>query len=515
VSNNELTELPPSLTTLPALKKISAAHNRLTQRGLPDLSALSHLTELRLHDNAPLTSLPPHFGTWGKHPVPPNEDDALDDVATNPERRRGGQGKRARATKARQGLETVDLSSCGFENWFGLRGLAEQDGIVNLGLKGNKVAEDAVKGQGGFDEFKDKLRILLPSLRILDNVRFDAKYHELKSLRESRTPEQAILDAGPMALRLLEQGKEVGKKRKKHDGESSNGLGKGKARERDDEAAEAAAESQKGDEREAEQARMDKVQALLKEREREKENKRRRRKGLEELGNGERRREREERLKREREERGETVDDAAEGATREGEDGTSKPRAKKPRKDKPRTEEDGRTDSAKEAKVSGASRVAADSTEVEQPSTKADRKREKRKAAKAKGGVLDALRADPSDSSPLASVPAPASASKVEAGDDANKEGEPPKKEEKQKTSVLRVVEVKKASKQKAGASSSNASKVDVGELLGLGKAQDESSKGGAGGGDDAEKKEKGAAPSPFALLGSGGGSVFGGGGWD
>lgn len=126
VSNNALTALPSSLATLPALKKISAAHNRLTSSSLPDLSALAHLHEVRLNDNPTLTSLPPHFGTWGK-------------------------------ADGAKGLEILDLGNCGFESWFGLRELAKQAAVVNLGLKGNKVAEDAVRDTG-FDQFKAKVR---------------------------------------------------------------------------------------------------------------------------------------------------------------------------------------------------------------------------------------------------------------------------------------------------------------------------------------------------------------------
>lgn len=134
VSNNSLASLPASLATLPSLKKISAAHNRLTPAGLPDLSSLSHLHELRLNDNRSLTSLPSHFGAWGK----------------------GDTGK--------GGLEILDIGNCGFESWFGLKELAKQDAIVNLGLKGNKVAEDAVKATG-FDEFKAQVRFLTARAR--------------------------------------------------------------------------------------------------------------------------------------------------------------------------------------------------------------------------------------------------------------------------------------------------------------------------------------------------------------
>lgn len=53
-------------------------------------------------------------------------------------------------------MEIVDLGNCGFEDWMGLKELAGQSGIVNLGLKGTKVAEEAK--EDGFDEFKSKVR---------------------------------------------------------------------------------------------------------------------------------------------------------------------------------------------------------------------------------------------------------------------------------------------------------------------------------------------------------------------
>lgn len=150
VSNNSLTALPRSLATLPALKKISAAHNQLTSPGLPDLSPLSHLHELRLNDNRSLSSLPSHFGSWGKAPPPPPSSAGGGPVPDS-----GYQQKNK--PRSRGGLEILDLGNCGFESWFGLRELAKQDGIVNLGLKGNKVAEEAVEANG-FESFREKVR---------------------------------------------------------------------------------------------------------------------------------------------------------------------------------------------------------------------------------------------------------------------------------------------------------------------------------------------------------------------
>lgn len=132
MSNNQLDSLPSTLTSLPSLKKISAAHNLLTVGALPDLTSLSHLREVKLNDNPKLASLPPHFRTWGKKPLPGTE-----------------QSKRA------AGLEIVDLGNCGFEDWFALKELGAQGAIVNLGLKGTKVAEEA-KAEG-FEEFKGKV----------------------------------------------------------------------------------------------------------------------------------------------------------------------------------------------------------------------------------------------------------------------------------------------------------------------------------------------------------------------
>lgn len=170
VSNNKLTSLPSTLTSLPSLKKISASHNLLTPSGLPNLSSLSHLHELRLSHNPSLTSLPSHFGGWGKQPLPAVADSQADAGRENQRRGRGA-GAGGVAGK-RQGIEILDLSSCGFENWYGLRAIAEQDGIVNLGLKGNKVASDAMSGaeggaggDTGFEEFKSKVRSSSPFCR--------------------------------------------------------------------------------------------------------------------------------------------------------------------------------------------------------------------------------------------------------------------------------------------------------------------------------------------------------------
>lgn len=60
-------------------------------------------------------------------------------------------GKRA------PGLEVVDLGNCGFEEWYDLAPLAGQSGIVNLVLKGTKVAEEAKVD--GFEDYKSKVSL--------------------------------------------------------------------------------------------------------------------------------------------------------------------------------------------------------------------------------------------------------------------------------------------------------------------------------------------------------------------
>ncbi|KAM0754323.1 L domain-like protein [Meredithblackwellia eburnea MCA 4105] len=179
VSHNSLKALPASLTTLPSLKKISASHNNLSSTSLPSLASLSRLHELRISNNPAITALPAHFGSWGK--------------ARDPQSGKDGKG-----------IEILDIGACGFEEWQGLMHLAGQDCIVNLGLKGNAVSDKAIEDEG-FEVFRTKMRILLPTLRILNDVRFDAKFRDLKEKRDARGAEERILDAGPMMLAINER----------------------------------------------------------------------------------------------------------------------------------------------------------------------------------------------------------------------------------------------------------------------------------------------------------------------
>lgn len=324
-----------------------------------------------------------------------------------------------------------------------------------------------------------QLTILLPSLRILDTHRFDAKHAELKAARSSRTAEQKIIDAGPMALALNEQS-----------------------------------------------ASPVKVDDLLKERERERENRRRAKKGIkEQVGEGKKRqREAEERelegttsgvdkgKKRARGDDGDANVDSSTAATAEPEAVAAAPSGEdKPKKPKKRTKAERKAlakarSSADETSVSSTAGASSSSSTAAAPSRK--------------GGALDALRGR-EDNTPAAAVPVP-----------EKEEEEPLRPEEvKQKTSVAKIIDVrksdaggggkKKGKKSKAAAAAEEAAKVDVGALLGLAPP----TVGGESATGDAPVASTTEAPAtaekasdPFAALnvkaGIGSG-LFGSGGWD
>ncbi|BGP17735.1 hypothetical protein JCM10213_005316 [Rhodosporidiobolus nylandii] len=507
VSNNQVTALPSSLSNLRSLKKISAAHNQLIPSGLPDLSFLAHLQEVRLGDNRSLTSLPPHFGSWGKAALPAEEEE--------------------KRQKGRQGIEILDLGNCGFDSWFGLRELAKQSSIVNLGLKGNKVTEEAVEASG-FDELKSKLTVLLPSLRILDNNRFDAKHADLKAKRASRSEEQKILDAGPMALALNAQRetpveisrdalrdrererenrrrrkaglpeitKDDEEKRRKAKGwkerkaaqegaEDSGGEPTSEQREDGEEDAPKPAKRDKGKKRERDTRERDiaaDVVALVAEETA----------AAHVSDDGAK--------KKKRKNRHESRSATAEGGTAdEGDAGTAAVAPEGEASETPEKRKRGRK--SKEEKDADAAAVASSAAVAVPPARPAKQK-------KPKGGVLDALRGDddvapsPKPAARKPSPPPPTSIAPVE-----------PAPEKPQKTSVAKIIEVKRAGEGKgkkgkkgaAGAESEEKKKEDVGALLGL-----------------LGKKEEPAAKEAEVDAGSGlgggwgaGSGVFGGGGWD
>lgn len=136
--NKRLSKLPAALSKLRQLKKVSAAHCNLDDAGLPDLTPLAMLHELRLNDNRSLSRLPRHFGTWGK-----------------------GESAGSRRQSS-NGLEIVDLGNCAFGDWYALKEIAEQSNIVNLNIRGNPVVADFDAAEN-FDAYKEKVRLMLSS----------------------------------------------------------------------------------------------------------------------------------------------------------------------------------------------------------------------------------------------------------------------------------------------------------------------------------------------------------------
>ncbi|SCV70409.1 BQ2448_1803 [Microbotryum intermedium] len=420
VSYNSLTSLPSAdLSSLAQLKKLSTSHNLLTSTSLPDLSSLTHLREVRLSHNPKLTSLPLHFIAWGHSPVREKKEGAADNEQAD---------STPRGVAPKQGLEVVDLGSCGFEDWFGLKELAKHP-IVNLVLKGNKVVDELVEEEG-FEVYRTKLTKLLSDLKILDNVRFDAKFVDLKQKRDQRTPQQRVLDAGPMGLAInAKKEKPVEIPRK-----------------------------------------------MLDELEREKEM-RRRRKGLERKrklmgevegggketkdgeGKGEAKEDEEKDKEKEKEGPAETNVEVVEAVPQRRKRGRDAKRLGL-KKDLSKTTSDEANKSKSESKDQDQEASPVGDEEEEADGEPA--KKKKKKKAK-KGGALDALKGDGSEKS--SSIKSSVEAAKEKQKEVAEKE-ETPKKE---KRSGLKVVDVKKGKKE------ASSKVIDVGDLLGLAKAPEAS----------------------------------------
>ncbi|KAL7748376.1 hypothetical protein RI367_006338 [Sorochytrium milnesiophthora] len=145
LSHNRLESLDGSaLASCTQLKKLSVTHNPLLKH-IPDLSANKQLKELRL-SNCAITKVP-------------------ESIAGN------------------QALEIVDLGSNQLGSYTDVVNLAALPKLVSLTLQGNPVcgAQDKKADQ----EYRDKVTTLLPTLRVLDNVRFDEKYLQRKLKREA------------------------------------------------------------------------------------------------------------------------------------------------------------------------------------------------------------------------------------------------------------------------------------------------------------------------------------------
>ncbi|KAJ3032195.1 UNVERIFIED_CONTAM: hypothetical protein HDU68_000034 [Siphonaria sp. JEL0065] len=152
LSHNNLTSLPKPFPRLPQLKKLSISNNQLTEYPTFTIPP-PPIQELRLSHNQ-IKSLP----------------------IKNP---------KSYSTYAISGLKTLDLGSNSLESLENLTAslaiLAGTDTIVNLNLKGNPV----VGGAGGEDVYKHAvIKASGSSLKVLDGVRFDAKFLERKEKRK-------------------------------------------------------------------------------------------------------------------------------------------------------------------------------------------------------------------------------------------------------------------------------------------------------------------------------------------
>ncbi|KAJ3368816.1 hypothetical protein GGF31_006103 [Allomyces arbusculus] len=136
LSHNKLTDLS-NLGALKHLTKLSASHNPI--RVIPDLSANAQLKDLRL-SHCKITAIP-------------------ESIRLNP------------------ALETIDLGSNLITQFTDIVHLASLPNLHQLTLRGNPVCAEP--------DYEAKVKALFPSLRILDNVRFDERFLKNKKKREA------------------------------------------------------------------------------------------------------------------------------------------------------------------------------------------------------------------------------------------------------------------------------------------------------------------------------------------
>lgn len=145
LSDNQLTSLPSSLSRLSGLKKFSVSNNKLSSASLPDFSRFTALEELRLNGNADITTIPDTLGHS-------------------------------------QTLSLLELSNTGVASWEDVERLRHMTKLVNLGLKGTPLSEGT--------QYREKAIKTLSRLRILDNVRFDAKFLERKEKAKAKDEQE-------------------------------------------------------------------------------------------------------------------------------------------------------------------------------------------------------------------------------------------------------------------------------------------------------------------------------------
>lgn len=161
-----LTSLPASLAELSNLSKLTLSHcPLLSASGLPDLSALPHLRDVKANNLPRLTSLPAHLATWGTGVMSSDKDGAP---------RRG------------QGLEVLDLGNCSLpftavSKIFGLAGKSKTPqwgNLRSLTLRANPLALEK-------EDYAELLQASadLPKLQIIDSRRV------VERKRKGETPE--------------------------------------------------------------------------------------------------------------------------------------------------------------------------------------------------------------------------------------------------------------------------------------------------------------------------------------
>ncbi|KAI8818730.1 uncharacterized protein EV422DRAFT_536641 [Fimicolochytrium jonesii] len=171
LSHNNLSSLD-GLGSLSNLTKLSVAHNQL--RLFPDLRLLPALKELRLNDNK-ILNIPDHI-------------------------------------RSLPALEILDMGNNLLKGMADIASLASLRALVNLNLKGNPLVQKekeraAEANKKADDEYRQSILTLCPSLRVLDNDRFDPKFLERKTKRKALELKKHI-QSQKASVPVLEEGAE-------------------------------------------------------------------------------------------------------------------------------------------------------------------------------------------------------------------------------------------------------------------------------------------------------------------